>query len=88
MYNQNNVAGTGFRKRCPCNDNVGGDIGAIWNCRCVYECLYDLLADALDEGHGIPCGAVSPGMGTDCCRRRCNCDYVYRCLYYLLEDAL
>lgn len=63
--NNNNVAGTTDRRR--------------WDCECVYECLLELLADALGENNHCH---------RDCCKRRCDCNCVYECLFELLSDAL
>ena len=85
--NNGNVAGAEGRRRC--HDNVGGESGNLFcDCECVFECLLELLADAL--GKNDPCaGRVRPSGGSNGPNennRRCFC--VYECLYELLSDAL
>ncbi|MDW5298602.1 MAG: hypothetical protein SA378_00465 [Sedimentibacter sp.] len=66
--NNGNVAGVENRRRC--HNCIECD------CDCVYECLLELLSDALCSNN--PCaGRVN---------NRCFC--VYECLYELLSDAL
>lgn len=88
MYcNGNNVAGTGgrivnrancitadefCRRRCNGN-NVSPDTSR--RCNFVYECLLELLEDALEDNNN----------NNGCVR---NCDFVYECLDDLLEDAV
>jgi len=84
--NNGSVAGTNCRRTC--NGNVGVETGLIrCDCECVYECLLELLADALGKNNPPCAGSVSPGGGVNGTgRRRCVC--VYECLYELLADAL
>ncbi len=82
-----NVAGTGgrrinrcitpeefCRRRCP-DDNTSPDYGR--RCNFVYECLLELLEDAVESDNNNNNGCVQR-----------NCDYVYDCLGNLLEDAV
>lgn len=71
----NNVAGTGNRRRCDCDF--------------VFQCLLDLLEDALGERE---CRRRNNWNENDVAgernRRRRNCEDVFECLEELLEDAL
>ncbi|NLJ58387.1 MAG: hypothetical protein GX339_06045 [Tissierellia bacterium] len=64
-------------------------------CHCVYECLLELLEDALENKNHDCCDNRRPDGGSfkhDCgglrpdFRRRCNCQCVFECLLELLED--
>lgn len=69
-YANGDVAGDFGRRKCG-RDDVAGDFGRR-RCDFVFECLEELLEDALgDRG-----------------RRRCDCEFVFECLEELLEDAL
>lgn len=65
------VAGANGRKVNRPNDDVAGDTGGR-RCEFVFECLLELLEDAVGERN----------------RRRCDCEFVFECLLELLEDAL
>ncbi|HHZ02132.1 MAG TPA: hypothetical protein GX396_04245 [Tissierellia bacterium] len=80
--NCNDVAGRGGRRR-------DRDFGR--RCECVFECLLDLLEDALDDRDNRRCcerrnwEGLRPGGDF---RRRCDCECVFECLLNLLEDEL
>lgn len=89
MYCNDNVAGTGgrrvnrancitaeefCRRRCT-GDNTAPDFGR--RCNFVYECLLELLEDAVENNNNNNGGCVQR-----------NCDFVYDCLGDLLEDAV
>lgn len=85
----NNVAGAN-RRRC---NNVEGERGRRrFDCDFVFECLLELLEDALEEEnnkHHHCDNSVSPngGFDRDCRRRRrFDCDDVFECLEELLEE--
>ena len=63
-------------------NNVAGTGGR--NCDCVYECLLELIQDALGENN--QCGRNNSNVAGAGGRR--NCDFVFECLEELLEDAL
>ena len=64
---EENIAGE-FRRRC--NDEVAEETGR--RCEFVFECLEELLEEALGERN----------------RRRCDCRFVFECLLELLEEVL
>lgn len=84
--NKNNIAGDFGRKD---NDMVAGDFGRRrFDCDDVFECLLELLEDALED---MKCrckdnnSGVSP-VGRNI--RRFDCEDVFQCLAELLADAL
>ncbi len=86
MYCSSNVGGT-----CGRRVNRPGSCGCPStgrNCNYVYNCLLDLLEDALDDCGSSNCGCGSSGCGCGCgCSDGRNCNYVYECLEDLIEDA-
>jgi hypothetical protein len=83
------VAGD-FGRRC--RDDVAGDVGFRRRCECVFECLFELLEDALGEDNRVCCSKrwrnFVGGAGEFDNRRRCDCECVFECLFDLLDDAL
>mgnify|MGYP001015486188 FL=1 len=93
MYCNDNVAGTGrrvnrpncitaeefCRRRCP-EGGTGPDTGR--KCNFVYECLLELLQDAVEDNSNCNCNC-----NYNCPQPR-NCNFVYECLGDLLEDEV
>lgn len=77
MSNINNVAGERNRRRRDCDF--------------VFECLLELLEDALGEDNKCHCNHWwdrNENIAGERNRRVRNCDFVFECLEELLEDAL
>lgn len=58
------------------------------DCDFVFECLLELLEDALEENDHHHCNNWCNCNACKCDRRKRDCDFVFECLEDLLEDAL
>ena len=67
------------------HDNVAGTGRIRCDCECVFECLLELLEDALGENNKKHCCRNNDKVA-GISGRRCEC--VFKCLKELLEDAL
>lgn len=85
MSCRNNNVGGDFGRKCE-NNQVSPNGGTLRRCECVFECLFELLEDAVNNNNNHCChrNSVSHGGGT---QKRCDCECVFECLLELLEDA-